>query len=88
MTARSLASAALLVSDASAFAIVGLSPRQFRTLVRKRGIPRTKVGRRTLVRADVLLMALGLDGSPEATVPAVPVWSPATVLRALRGGRA
>jgi len=63
---------AVLVSDASAFAAVGLSPRQFRDLVRERGIRSARVGRRTVVRLDDLLAALGLG----ATTSLSPARSP------------
>jgi hypothetical protein len=47
--------APVLVSDATSFAIVGLTPRQFRAFVREHGVPHAKIGRRTVVRLDRLL---------------------------------
>jgi hypothetical protein len=76
---------ALLVSDRTALAVVGLTPRKFRTLVRERGIPSVKVGRRTLVRADDLLRALGL-ADPAAAAPVAPVWTLEDTVRALTTG--
>ena len=77
----------LLVSDASAFAIVGLQPRKFRAFVRERGIESVKVGRRTLVRADILLRELGLDVAPSDVKPPELQWSAdRVVLRLMKGG--
>ncbi len=66
---------AILISDANAFAACGLLPRQFRAFVRKRGLPYASVARRMLVRADVLLAALGLEApsAPAAIEPVVPI---------------
>lgn len=62
--------APLTVSDASAPAVVGLTPRQFRRFVHEKGIPCVRVGRRTLVRADLLLEAIDrLSGSAPRAVP-------------------
>jgi hypothetical protein len=63
----------LLVGDATALAVVGLSPRQFRAFVREHAIPRVRVGRRTLVRADELLAVFDrlAGASPRAAAPAM-----------------
>jgi len=80
--------AAVCISDANAFALVGLNPRQFRRVVRERGLPSSKVGRRTLVRADALLAALGLSDVPatETAKPAVD-WRARATLRLVGGNR-
>jgi hypothetical protein len=48
----------ILVSDATSFAVAGLTPRQFCAFVRKHRIPFAKDRRRTLVRVDRLLEAI------------------------------
>jgi hypothetical protein len=79
---------ALLVSDRTALAVSGLNPRQFRAYVRKHGIPHAKIARRMLVRADVLLAALGLNGATPTAKPE-PVRSDwrGRALRLIGGGR-
>ena len=52
----------VLVSDGTSLVVLGLTARQFRTFVRKRGIPDKKVGRRTVARLDHVLEATGLSG--------------------------
>jgi hypothetical protein len=70
VSAPKVTAAPLTVSDASAPAIVGLTPRQFRRFVREKGIPCLRVGRRTLVRADLLLEAIDrLSGSVPRPAP-------------------
>jgi hypothetical protein len=80
---------ALLVSDRTALAVSGLNPRQFRAYVRKHGIPHAKVARRMLVRADVLLAALGLNDPPQSAESVAPVRSDwrGRALRLIGGGR-
>jgi hypothetical protein len=75
----------LAVSDATALAVVGLTPRQFRRFVAEAGIPHAKVGRRTLVRADALLEALDrLSGAS----PRPSAWDEAAVVAsAARGAK-
>jgi hypothetical protein len=64
LRAPRVAAAPLVISDASAPAVVGLTARQFRAFVREHGLPAVKAGRRTLVRAEVLLEAIDrLSGS-------------------------
>ncbi len=73
--------APLTVSDQTAFDLLGLTERQFRDLLRAHpAIPRTVIGRRVLVRADVLVAFLdrlataapAADADPSST-PAVTV---------------
>ncbi len=78
-----LLASAVVVSDATALAVVGLTARQFRTFVREHGVPYARVGRRTLARVDHILAAL--DRLSGATAPA---WSEAAVIEAAaRAGR-
>lgn len=58
----------LMVSDQTSFDLCGLSSRQFREfLYAHPGIPRTRVGQRVLVRADVLVAALDKLATGEVT---------------------
>ena len=63
---RPLVSAAPIgVSDQTCFDLVGLTVRQFRDFLSAHPeIPRTVIGQRVVVRADVLLAALERLGSP------------------------
>ena len=75
---------ALAITDASAPGVLGLSPRQFRRFVREHNIPSVRAGRRTLVRADVLLEALDrLAGVPSSVEP----WTEADLIAAAVGRR-
>lgn len=66
----------LTVSDQTALDLVGLTGRQLRDLLaRHPEVPRTIVGRRVLVRADVLLALLdrlAVTPDPVPVVPAAP----------------
>lgn len=74
----STAAPPLVVSDQTAFDLVGLTARQLRDLLAAHpDVPRARVGRRVLVRADVLLALVDRLASPAS--PDVPVGSPATV---------
>lgn len=78
---------AVLVSDATALAVVGLTPRQFRAFVRKHTIPRVRAGRRTLVRVDQLLEVFDrLSGATSR--PSAAAWDEeAVIAAAARGGK-
>lgn len=58
MSARDPVIVSLVVSDATALAALGLTPRQFRDFVREHAIPFARVKGRMLVRADRLLEAI------------------------------
>ena len=74
---------AVLVSDATALAVVGLTPRQFRAFVRKHTIPRVRAGRRTLVRVEVFDRLSGATSRPSAAA-----WDEeAVIAAAARGGK-
>lgn len=71
------------VSDLTCFDIVGLLPEQYRALLRRHPeVPRTVLGRRVLVRVDVLLALLDRLSSQTpadaTTAPAVDDDSPMT----------
>lgn len=86
MTAPKVTAAPILVSDATALAVVGLTPRQFRAFVAEHGLPLVRVGRRRLVRADALLEAF--DRLSGASPRPAPVWDEATIVaEAARGAR-
>jgi hypothetical protein len=87
VTAPRATVAPITVSDATALAVVGLTPRQFRAFVREQGIPRVRVGRRTLVRVDRLLEAIDrLSGATPR--PCAAAWDEqATIEAAARGAK-
>jgi hypothetical protein len=89
VTAPRVAAVPLAVSDASAFAVVGLTPRQFRAFVREHGLPAVKAGRRLLVRVDVLLAALDRLSGASAREQPPAEWDEAAIVAAAagRGGR-
>jgi hypothetical protein len=75
--------AVVVVSDATALAVLGLTDRQFKAFLRQQAVLHFKQGRRTLARLDRILEAM--DRMSGADVPA---WDEATVIaRAARGGR-
>jgi hypothetical protein len=75
---------AILVSDATALATVGLTPRQFRAFIKAHDIPRIRAGRRTLVRLDRLLEVIDrLSGA--APKPSAASWNEAGVIATARG---
>jgi hypothetical protein len=79
-----IAAQPLLVSDATALAVVGMNSRQFRAFVREHNLPRVRAGRRTLVRVDALLAAFDrLSGSP-VLAPAAS-WDESAVIAAAAG---
>jgi len=81
--AKAPTAAPLLVSDANAEAVVGLSGRQLRRLIKEHGLPVLRVGRRTLVRASDLL-ALFAGAPPPAPEP----WDESAVIAsAARGSK-
>jgi hypothetical protein len=58
-----------LVSDASAPAVVGLTPLQFRRALREHGVAHCKIGRRTLARVeDVVALVDRLSGRVTAAM--------------------
>jgi hypothetical protein len=74
----------LVISDATALAVVGLTARQYRAWLRASGTPHVKIGKRTVARADRVLEALD---AAVGTTPR-PIWSEdAVVATAARGGR-
>ena len=75
---------AAVVSDASAFAVLGLSPRQFRAFLLAQRVPNGRIGRRTVARLDRILEVIDrLAGDGPR-----PAWSEAaTIELAARGGR-
>jgi hypothetical protein len=77
---------AVLVSDATALAVVGLTPRQFRAFVREHAIPRVRAGRRTLVRVDQLLDVFDRLSGTTAR-PSAAVWDEEAVIAAAARGR-
>jgi hypothetical protein len=54
----------LAVSDASAFASIGLTSRQFRRWLVDANVPHRKVGRRTIALAEHVRAALGATSTP------------------------
>jgi hypothetical protein len=76
---------AVIVTDATALSVVGLSPRQFRAFVRVHGIPHVRSGRRTLVRVDRLLEVVDrLSGAPARASDAA--WDEGAVVAAAARG--
>ena len=49
---------AIVVSDATAPAVLGLTGRQFRAFLREHDVAHAKIGRRTVARVDRVLEAL------------------------------
>ena len=77
--------AAVVVSDATSFAVLGLTGRQFVAWLKKSHIHHARVGRKTLARLDDCLAALdkltGRDQEP-------PPWNEDEIVqRAARGTR-
>jgi hypothetical protein len=50
--------AAVTFTDATAPAVVGLTPRQLRAFVREHNVPHARVGRRLVIRVDRYLEAI------------------------------
>jgi hypothetical protein len=81
VTAPRVATAPIVVSDATALATVGLKPRAFRRVVKARGIPHSVVGRRLLVRLNDFLAGVGLASEqPEHRETAPEPWDEAALL--------
>jgi hypothetical protein len=66
-----LAIAAVLVSDRTAPAVLGLEPRVFRWLLAHRHVRHEVLGRRVVARVDDVLEALGLGDVAGAELEAV-----------------
>jgi hypothetical protein len=71
----------IAVSDKTCLDLLGITPRQFRSWIVRAKLPSTKVGRRTLVRIEHILAALG--PAPAATPE--PRWTRQEVINDLRG---
>jgi hypothetical protein len=72
--------AAVVISDATSLAALGLTGRQFKAFVREHAIPHAKVGRRTVARLDRVLEAIDrLSGVAEPRRPASS-WDEAAVV--------
>jgi hypothetical protein len=79
---ESVAVNAAVVSDATAMACLGLTPRQFRAFVREHQVPHARIGRRTCARMDHVLATIDrLSGA------ALPAWSEDEVIARAAGGR-
>jgi hypothetical protein len=75
--------------DQHELARLGIAPtsRAAVALLKKRGIPYTRDGRRYIARLADVLRTLGLDRPPVQAEPAWPAWSAdRVVLRLLKGG--
>jgi hypothetical protein len=85
--AHPVTAAPITVSDATALAVVGLSPRQFRRFVTEQSIPFVRVGRCTVVRVDRLLEVFDrLSGASPR--PATTAWDEeAVIAAAVRGSK-
>jgi hypothetical protein len=71
-------------SDRTCFATTGLTWRQARAFCAEHGVPVVKAGRRSLVRVDDFLRALGGDQAAP-TKPARRPWDEAEAVRAAAG---
>ena len=87
MTAPRLTVAPITVSDATALATVGLTPRQFRAFVQEHGIPRVRIGRRTIVRVDRLLEVVDRLSGATPRLSAAAWDEEATIKAAARGAK-
>ena len=84
--AKALA-APVTISDATAPATTGLTPRQWRAALRTLGVPHTKIGRRTVCRADAWLAAIDRASGVAAEHASAPWDEQATIVAAARGSR-
>jgi hypothetical protein len=75
---------AVVVSDLTSLAVLGLTARQFKAFLRERQVPHFRQGRRTLARVDRVLEALDRLAGAQP----LPEWNEASVIElAARGGR-
>lgn len=77
MKQRPPAVVAVVVSDATSLAVVGLTPRQFRAFLREQSVPHAKVGRRTVARVDRVLEAIDRLSGTNVRAP----WSEEETIR-------
>jgi hypothetical protein len=70
-------------TDEHALAATGLEPRRFRELVKARGIPFARVGRRMVVRVDDWLRAV--DALSGAAPRPAPAWDEQATIEAAAG---
>ena len=61
----------IAISDASAFASIGLTSRQFRRWLIDANVPHRKVGRRTVALVDHVRAALGATPTPASALSRV-----------------
>ncbi len=94
MTARagSAPLAAVIVTDAPDLAgvlgaVVGLTPRQLRELVRERGIRHTTWRRHVYVRVEDVVQAMGLGAAESPAVVTDPAWDEGRVIQMAARGR-
>jgi hypothetical protein len=81
-SAKRPAPIAVTVSDRTSLAVLGVPWRTLRTFLQERGIPIAKIGRRPVVRLDLVLAALGGE-----TAAPVSTWSEDDVLALAASGK-
>ena len=77
----------VVVSDATALVVLGLTGRQFRGFVRAHSVPHAKCGRRTLARLDLVLEAIDRLSGAKARRSLATAWDEDSIVKMAAGRR-